>query len=76
MGDERAGQCRAARLGPGFTPPAPLAPPPALIDSSLLTRFMGVGTFVLAASNWSAVPLAAAPGLGPYGYGSSVKDKG
>lgn len=76
MGDEHAGQCRAARLGPGFTPLAHLAPPPVLIDSSPLTRFMGVGTFVSAASNWSAAPLAAAPGLGPHGYGSGVKDKG
>lgn len=63
---------------PGSPPPpaAPLAPPPALIDSSPLTRFMGVGTFVSAASNWSVAPLAAAPGLGPDGYGSGVKDKG
>lgn len=40
-------------------------PPPArraLIDSSLLTRFMGVGTFVSVASNWSAAPLAGGPG--------------
>lgn len=37
-------------------------PPPALIDSSPLTRFMGVGTFVSVASNWSAAPLAGGPG--------------
>lgn len=41
-----------------------VAPPArrALIDSSLLTRFMGVGTFVSVASNWSAAPLAGRPG--------------
>lgn len=34
----------------------------ALIDSSPLTRFMGVRTFLSVTSNWSAVPLAGGPG--------------
>lgn len=53
-------------------PDSPIAPitarlggPPlccALIDSSPLTRFMGVRTFLSVTSNWSGVLLAGGPG--------------
>lgn len=67
--DKRAGQCRAHHIAPGFAHHANNCQAPGrsscsctLIDSSLLTRFMGVGTFVSVASNWSAAPLAGGPG--------------
>lgn len=70
IGDKRPGQCRPHHGRPAFAHHAnncqALGPSPffchVVIDSSLLTRFMGVGTFLPVTSNWSVVPLAAGPG--------------
>lgn len=68
IGDKYAGQCRPHHNGPSFAHHAnncqTMGPPlcRALIDSSPLTRFMGVRTFLSVASNWSTVPLAGGPG--------------
>lgn len=68
IGDKRAGQCRAHRSGPRFAHHATncqvMGPPlcRALIDSSPLTRFMGVETFLSLTSNWNAATLTGGPG--------------
>lgn len=67
IGDKHAGQCRLHHNGPSFAHHAnncQASGPPlccALIDSSLLTRFMGVRTFLSVTSNWSTVSLAGGP---------------
>lgn len=77
IGDKHAGQCRPHHNGPSFTHHAnncqAMGPPRccALIDSSPLTRFMGVRTFHSVTSNWSTGPLAGGPGpwlAGPDSY--------
>lgn len=66
--DKHAGQCRPHHNRPSFAHHAnnrqAMGPPLccALIDSSPLTRFMGVRTVLSVTSNWSAVPLAGWPG--------------
>lgn len=68
IGDKHAGQCRPHHCGPGCAHHAnncrAMGPPLccALIDSSLLTRFMGIRTFLSVPSNWSSVPLVGGPG--------------
>lgn len=76
IGDKHPGQCRPHHGRPAFTHHANncQAWSPSLfyffnfffclvvIDSSPLTRFIGVRTFFSVTSNWSVVPLAAGPG--------------
>lgn len=67
IGDKHAGQCRLHHNGPSFAHHAnncqAMGPPLccALIDSSPLTRFMGVRTFLSVTSNWSTVSLTGGP---------------
>lgn len=80
IGDKHAGQCRPHHNGPSFahhTNNCQAMGPPlcyALIDSSPLTRFMGVRTFLSVTSNWSTMPLAGGsrPWLAGTGQLSSV----